>query len=241
MTIRNLKALGLALAAVFALSALSASGSSAQTTVGKLTVNGGTSVTLDATEIGVNRFAWTATEFVECPGSTLTGHEFRTTPHVPIPFGASKVTLTAKLESCFAEDSLGKHKATVTMTTCDYEAEVGETTGGVANTYGVKFSIRCNTAGDRIDIDVYAFANSELGGIQCTIKIKEQSGLAGTHLTTDTVNDDLSISGEIEGIHAERSGSGCATETKTNATQPINYTVKGTNASTGSTGITVTH
>jgi hypothetical protein len=108
MTTRNLKALGLALAAVFALSALTASAASAQT-VGKLTVASGTSATLDGTENGVNRITVFGS-FVECPGSTGTGHEFGTTPHVPVPAGASKVTLTPNFVNCFTEDGTGKHK-----------------------------------------------------------------------------------------------------------------------------------
>jgi hypothetical protein len=237
--IRNLKVLGLALAAVFALSALTAAGASAQT-LGKLTIASGTSATLDATESGQNALTAFGGK-VECPGSKIFGHEFGTTPHVPVPAGVSKITLTPEWVGCFAEDSLGKHKATVTMTSCDFEAEVGETTGGVANTYGIKFGVKCSTAGDSIDIDVYAFSGSELGGIQCTIKVKEQSGLVGAHLTTDTVSDDLTISGEVAGIHSERSGSGCATETTTLAKQDISATVKGTTAGGAEVGITVTH
>jgi hypothetical protein len=127
------------------------------------------------------------------------------------------------------------------MTSCDFESTTGETTGGVANTYGITFGIKCNTAGDTIDIDVYAFANSELGGIQCTIKIKEQTNLAGAHATSDTVNDDISISGEVEGIHTERSGSGCATETTNIGKLDVHGTIKGTDASGNPVGITVTH
>jgi hypothetical protein len=239
MTTRNLKALGLVLAAVFALSALSASAASAQT-VGKLTVASGTSATLDGTENGQNALTVFGGK-IECPGSKIFGHEFGTTPHVPVPAGASKVTLTPEFVNCFSEDGAGKHKTTVTMTSCDFESETGETTGGVANTYGIKAAIKCNTPGDTIDIDVYAFSGSELGGIQCTVKFKEQANLAGAHVTTDTVNDDLNITGPVTGIHAERSGSGCATETTNTGVADINATVKGTTLGGASVGITVTH
>jgi hypothetical protein len=239
MTIRNLKALGLALAAVFALSVLTASAASAET-LGKLTVASGNLATLDGTENGVNRLTAFGS-FVECPGSTISGHDFMSTPHTPVLAGASDITLTPSFVNCYAEDSLGKHKATVTMTTCDYEAEIGETTGGVANTYGVKFVIYCNTAGDAIDIDVYAFPNSELGGIQCTLKYKAQNNLAGAHVTTDTVSDDINITGPVTGMHSEKSGSSCATGTTNTAEQDINATFKGTDGSANPVGITITH
>jgi hypothetical protein len=240
MTIRNLKVLGLALAAVFAMSALTASAASAQTTIGKLTVASGTSATLDGTETGVNRITAFG-GFVECFASTVSGGKYRTTPHQSVPAGASEITLTPNWVNCTAVDGLGSHKATVTMKTCDYEARIGETTGGVANTYGLSIGVKCDGFGDTIQIDVYAFSGSELGGIQCTVKIKAQEDLTGAHLTTDTVNDDLSITGEITNIHAERSGSGCATETTAFATQDIGLTVKGTDGSGNNVGITVTH
>jgi hypothetical protein len=124
--IRNLKVLGLALVAVLAMSALAASAASAQQ--GKLTINGGTEVTLDATENGLNAFTAFGAE-VECPGSTITGHKINTTPHTLIPANATEITLTPNFVNCVARDSTGTHKATVTMTSCDFHAKVGVTTG----------------------------------------------------------------------------------------------------------------
>jgi hypothetical protein len=136
--IRNLKVLGLALAAVLAFGALSASAASAQTP-GKLTVAGGGSATLDVTETvgGLNAF----TSFggnTKCPGSTMKGHKITTTPHELVPNLATEVTLTPNFINCITTDSGGaEHKTTVTMTTCDFHAKIGETTGGVEHTYGV--------------------------------------------------------------------------------------------------------
>jgi hypothetical protein len=237
----SLKALGLALAAVVAMSALSAS-ASAQT-AGKITPATGNVVTLDGTETGAgqNRFTWNIVEWTECPETTITGHRINwTSPKEPVPAGAEEVTLTPNFVNCQAHDSLGTHKATVTMTSCDFDAKFTETTGGVVGTYGVRSSIKCNTIGDTIDIDVYAFALSELGGIQCTIKIKAQEDLTGAHATT-TLSEDFDISGEIIWIHAERSGSGCSTETTTAAQIDIDATVKGTTAGGSAVGVAVSH
>jgi hypothetical protein len=91
--IRNLKALGLALVAVFALSAVAASAASAQQ--GFITSTG--PVTLDGVEDGTNYFEIHNLEpfgkvRVECPGSTFKGHEVGSTKG--IPSGAKTATIT---------------------------------------------------------------------------------------------------------------------------------------------------
>ena len=128
----NLKALGLALVAVFALSAVAASAASAQQ--GTLTSTG--PVTLTATETGAAQNWFEAFGArVECPGSTINGHKVATTPHVPIPVPATQATLTPKwletvggLPNCKVP-GLGL-TATIDMNGCDFVASINQTTGG---------------------------------------------------------------------------------------------------------------
>jgi hypothetical protein len=236
--IRNLKVLGLALVAVFAMSALTASAASAQSKQGELTTAGIGGVTLTATEVGQNALTAYGGK-TECPGSTITAHKITTTPHTFIPNKSTEATLTPHFKNCVTTDASGNHFTTVTMTSCDFHIKIGETTGGVAHTYGAKAGVTCTKAGDTIDVEVYPFSGSELGGIVCTIKVKAQENLTGLHVTTDTATDNITVRGTVIGIHAERSGSGCSTETVVNAEQHINVIANGKDSTGAAVGVTV--
>ena len=142
----KLKALGPAFAAILVLSAVMASGASAQQ--GTLTSDG--PFTLTATETGVGQNWIEAFNLrIECPGSTYTGHKIAVTPHALIPSGTTETTLTPQ----WKETSNGNPNckapgigitATFDMNGCDFVARIGETTGG-GDTYGVKFSVVCSS------------------------------------------------------------------------------------------------
>jgi len=242
--IRNLKVLGLALVAVFALSAMAASAASAYE--GTITSTG--PFTLDGHEATVGANIFTAFgASVSCPESTATGHKTLTKEetekgktHELIPSGSSSFTLTfdLKQENCKAVDSAGTHKATVTLNGCDFDVTITETL--VANTsYSVDYGVVCPT-GKVIEIEVYPFAGSELGGIACNIKVKEQSGLTGGS-GQESGAEDLTLGGKVKGIHVERSGSACATETTTGGEFDIHTILTGTNSLKETTALDLSH
>jgi hypothetical protein len=236
--IRNLKPLWLCLAALTALSVATASGASAQSPQGELTTTGVGGVTLTGTEAGLNALTFLGRK-VECKGSTFTGHKITTTPHTFIPNKSTEITITPHYKNCrvsFTSEQL----TTVTMTSCDSRIKIGETTGGAAHTYGVRFSVTCTTAGDTIDIEAYPFAGSELGGVICTTKIEAQENLVGLHVTTNTASGDFNVNGTVTGIHAQSSGSGCATEETSAMEQHVNLTFKAKDSLSNPASITVT-
>jgi hypothetical protein len=233
--IRNLKVMGLALAAVFAFAAMSASAASAQN--GKITSTG--PVTLDGTEIAGQANALTAFGGkTECPGSTIAGHKYNVTPHELIPSGAETATLTPTYNeaACFVEEAGTKHKATVTMNGCDYVLHVGATTGA-EDTYSTTVDIVC-PANKSIIVDVYFSASNENLKV-CEITVGPQNGLGGATLK-DTTTGDLEIHGTYTGIHSSKSGV-CGSATTETGEFHANLTVKGTNGAGEPTSISLSH
>jgi len=244
--IRNFKTLGLALIVVFALSAVVASAASAQQ--GTLTSDGPVTLIGDETGAAQNRLTAFGA-FVECPGSIYTGHKNAVTPHGLISSGETTATLTPHYnqanENCVA--TLG-WKATVHMNGCDYVIHLGETTGGVAGTYGVTFDVIC-PAGKEITVTLFTNNADLTSGTQaCVLHVKEQKGLAGAH-ATDTGNGHIDLTGTVEGIHVTKSKPNNHTILCQNETTPANnlgkfdldVTVTGKNAGGGTTGISLSH
>lgn len=169
--IRNLKTLGVALAAVFAFSAVAASGAMAQTQ-GHLTSSTGVDFTLTGTEIagGLNVFTGPLGINVKCPGSTYTGHKLTTTPHAFIASGETSTTITPKYVNC---EEAGIPR-TVDMNGCDYQIDDSTTTGG-AGTYGVTVDIICPVGKEIV-----------ITGGACTVNVKGQTDVTGFHVTNQT-------------------------------------------------------
>jgi len=222
---RNLKALGLALVAVFAMSAMTASGASAQQ--GHLTADG--PVTLDATEFGEPQDNGLTSYggATRCKQVNYTGHKINATPHELIPSGATEVTLTPHYAECSAESGESTFPTTVEMTSCDYNLILGETTEGEVDTYGVDADIECDVPGD--EIHVTQFAGTSHGFRVCSITIPEQTNLVSHVDVTDKTNGHLLINGTFTGIDSTRSGLCGAAET-TEGQFHINATVEGTDA-----------
>lgn len=213
--IRNLKAMGLALVALFALSAVVAATASAQQ--GKLTGPG--PMTLTATETGTGQNKLTAFGAgVECPGSHYVGHKYNETPHKFIPSGATTATLTPiytetvtkegkKDENCLVA-GVG-WSATIDLNGCDYVIHLGVTTGGVENTYGVTFDIVCPVGKE---ITVTLWTNKTLHTAEplkpfCILHVPPQVGLVGAH-ATDTTEGHIDLTGEVEKIKVTRTNQG---------------------------------
>jgi hypothetical protein len=233
---RNIKALGLAFAAMLCMGAVAASAASAQ---GVLTSDG--PVTLTGEETGTlfqNSFTGEAGN-ITCEGSTYTGHKYNETPHELIESGESTATITPHYnqENCQAHTffNLITLPATVTMNGCDYVFHVGDETGG-AGTYGVTADLVCPTGHD-VEIHIYEEAPHTIDNEVCHDTIKPQTGLSGPHLTNDEGHVDLV--GTFTGIHEEYEGSACGEGTNEEAELHVDVTISGDNGAGEPTPISI--
>jgi len=232
--IRNLKVMGLALVAVFALSAVVASAASAQ---GKLTSDG--PVTLTGSEVGAEPDGLEAFGLkVQCPGSTITGHAYNVTPHGLIANGATTATLTPHYkqanENCTVAP--GGFIATVDMNGCDYVIHIGTLPA-------VTLDVIC-PVGQEITVTIFTNAHDHTvtNKPMCILHIKEQKGLAGASVTNGV--GDLNIAGTVTGIHVFRTSTGthpvlCPSATITTGKFILNDTAKGTNGAGAATSVSV--
>ena len=192
--IRNLKVLGLALAAVFAFSAMSASAASAE----KLFHSESEKTILTGTEVEEVVFdAGGGT--IKCPESVYDATTSAKT--------VTEITVepTYKTEKCKAF-GLETH---VLMNGCDYvftlEPGTTETTGGSTHTSG-PVHIKC-PEGKKIELTVTKL----LGGSRCTVDVPAQTP---TKPTVDYKNEgkektrDVLITSTIEGVTYEVTGGG---------------------------------
>jgi hypothetical protein len=252
--IRNLKTMGIALAALFALGALAVSGAAAQEQ-GTLTSTG--SVTLKGEESPGSTLLANATTgslgITTCDGSTYTGHAVLThaettegKSHSLIQVPAAKVTITPHYAThCTAHiPVLGTRPTTVTMNGCDYSYTLGKTTGGI-HTYGVTTDITC-PLGKQIETHIYrkgSIGHPEADA-NCTIKIGETNNqdMGGLHIKTTTSPeiDDLHLGGMLQDIHTESSVGMCGGITTETVDLHVDVTLKGLSGAGGLTGITVT-
>jgi hypothetical protein len=243
----NLKTLGLALAAAFALFATVASAASAQT-LSKITTSNGLPATLTATETGagVNRLTLPVPKgaFLECPGSFYTGHAVGTTNGVSN--GATTATITPhyKQTSGFGEPNCKGPfgiRSTIHMNGCDYVFHIGETIpGGTEHTYAVTYDIICPMGNE---ITVTLWTNETQHTTQpntafCTLHIPSQTNLTGGHATdTSTTDGHFELTGTVEGLIVNKTESAihegilCANEHITNASTDMDLTVEHKNAS----------
>lgn len=231
--IRNLKALGLALVAVFAMGAVMASAASAQ---GKLTSDG--PVTLDGSQTGaasanqLSAFGST----VQCTTVTYTGHKSDVTPHALIPSGSSSATINPSYSGCTANTSLGVKPATVDLTSCDFELTIGAATAGGGG-WGVTAHLDCDT-GDEAHVEIYNDANHTER--ICTVTFGEQTAHGADVLNTS--GGHIGLLGTFTGIVAKREGlcllDGKGTNT-TSATLSTDVTVSGTDENEEPTAIEI--
>jgi hypothetical protein len=195
---RNPKVLGLALVAATAIAAVTASVASAQQ--GTLTSTG--PVTLEGTETGMEGNRVTAFGVLaECPGSTGTGHKVATTPHTFVPSGSTTFTLTPHIKQVTGTGAPNcKASLGISITTdfngCDYVLHIGQTTGGLANTYGGTVDIVC-PAGKEILWTAWLSESAhttEPNSPKCIFHIPPQTGLTGAH-ASDTGNGTIDVTG----------------------------------------------
>jgi hypothetical protein len=241
---RNLKALGLALVAVFALGAVVASAASAQ--VGTLTSTG--PVTLIGTQTGAAS-ANQLTAFggtTQCANVKYTGHKYNVTPHTFIPNDVSTFTVTPHFGTCTSKIGATSFPATVHMNNCDFVFHLEGTTPGV-DTYTVKSTIEGGPPSPCfIDVTVFATAAKHTAGESfCNLLITPNAaGYLGPH-ATDTTNGKVDFSGEITGLTVDKespTGSILCPEETTNAGKlSQDITFEGKNEGGIATSISLSH
>jgi hypothetical protein len=171
---RNLKVLGLALAAVFAMSAVVASAASAQlqgfaTSTGPFTLSISETGAKGSTSNALTMFGTK----IECFGSVYVGHKVGSTTEL-IPSGSKEATITPTYneKECRAFTT-EENEMTVETNGCDFVLHIGETTEK-AGTYGLSTDVVCPT-GKMIHMSVWALgAKHETNNRLCTLKIPEQ-------------------------------------------------------------------
>jgi hypothetical protein len=233
--IRNLKALGLALVAILAMSAVAASAASAQ---GKLTSDGSVTLRGSITPATQNPETNALTAFgavTHCENVLYTGHKLTETPHKILPVPATQVTITPHYGTCRSEAFGISFPTTVDMNGCDYQFNLGATTGGVAHTYGVSAFVKC-PAGADIVVTVFTPSSEHLspGEAFCQNKITEKTtAYTGLH-ATDLTNGHIRIQGTVGGIEAHKQDAPhpngffpCPPETTANAILDLDITVEG--------------
>lgn len=241
---RKLKTLGLALMAVFAFGAVSASAASAQN--GVLTSDGPVTLVGDETgELGANSLTAFG-QNTRCPASTYTGHGVLTeedtekgAEHDYISSGAGSVTITPHYAECTTSSAFGRLGTTVDMNGCDYEFHLGETVAGQTGTYEIKATVIC-PKDEHIQLTV--FTGSHENTPICTSTITEDpAGYDGLH-ARDTGNNKIDIVGTIEGVVSHRTGGfGCSDATEQNGVLHQDIVVEGRNASGETTEISLSH
>lgn len=216
---RNLKTLGMALAAILAIGAVGASGAAAQE--GMLTSDGPVTLTGVEAEGGLNAYTAFGGQ-IECPGSTGTGHKVGATPHEFIESGATAITLTAQLANCEAS---GGEARTVDANGCDAVVRDAVTAGEGEGTYTGVGDLVC-PANEEIQIT----------GGSCTISIPPQTGLTGLHATNEA-GGKIRISGTIHSITA----TACGFLHTSEAQQHVDLVISGHNELGEATGIEISH
>jgi hypothetical protein len=222
--IRNLKVLGLALVAVFAMGAVVASAASAQQ--GMLTSDG--PVLLDGTEISGETNALTAFGSVlSCPGSTYLGEAVG---GGPIESGATQGTIVPFFNNSTCNS--GGLKITISTNGCDVIFTSGEKIA--ENEYSGTGELTC-PAGKTVDAEVFLSSSNE--NIKaCTIVGSPQEG-SGTGTLTNTA-EGAEVRGTVTGIHATESGL-CGSKTTESAELDFAAAVTGTDVEKNPTTVEV--
>ncbi len=173
--VRNLKALGIALVAVFALSAVVASAASAEPAL--FTAEGiGAAETAEVsggqTAAGKDTFTLNGLKLT-CTTATLSGKALAAGP------SSTNITLTPKYEGCHVVIAGLTKTVTVTPNKCGYQFNATKNTP--AGTLKADLTIECAT-GEGIEIHIYSTANTETT-TTCTYIVTHQTINGGITLT----------------------------------------------------------
>lgn len=234
--IGKLKTLALAVTAILAVAAVSASIASAQQGFGTSEAP----VTLTGTEIAGTKT--TATAFgqtLECPGSTFTGHKVGGMQFLAMVYTTVTITPHFKQAAC----KMGGVPATIDMNGCDFETFLRETSpvGNKEHTYAIEFSIVC-PVNQEIKITTYLNAPDHLAEKKlCVIDIPPQFGLMGGTIKS-TTNGFFDINGTVKGIKIKKTLTGitCPAQETNSGELHLNITVGGHNAAGAGIAVAIT-
>ena len=215
--IRTLKGLGLALVAIFALSAMAAAAASADEFKSE-----SAPITFTGTQDGATNDVFTTTAgTAECNTATYHGTQSGT--------NATSVKMTATYANCTAFKFAG---ATVSMNTCYYTFTlIGTGTTG-------KTDIKCTTAGDSITITAVS-----LGTTKCIVHVPEQeiTGITYTNIGAGATRE-VTIDMNANSItYTHTSGTGLGACTGAGTTVQHDGTFVGKEVVTGETDPGTTH
>jgi hypothetical protein len=216
---RNLKALGLALVAVLALSAMAASAAQAEVEKGTFTAgitpSKHTTSTLHGKQIGEPKDNFFEINKEEAGRVTCTNSGVSFTS-ILVGGTATKLTVAPTYTECLSTSL----PTTVNTNECDYTFTQPETIEG--GKYTGKADLFC-PAGQKIEIDVYlegklheeATYKTKACHIEVFPKEGEEQELGGhiiytvnkeVEVTTGVKKDDVTVEATIEGIHWKKSG-----------------------------------
>jgi len=196
---RNLKVLGLALVAVFAMGAVVASSASATS----FHFNSAADHTIiNGSQIGLHKFATTAGE-VTCEEANFSATTTTKTE--------TDVTITPVYSKCHINFFGSKVSATVAMNGCQYTLTSHQTVAGVTTPATIHL-VNCTKA-------------AEVVAAGCTIKVNTGQTLGGQTITNGV--GDIVLTTNTSGITYSHSGFTCGTGSGTTGTYKGETTVKG--------------
>jgi len=226
---RNLKVLGLALVAVFAMTAVLASAAQAQV---KATV--GASSAILTGEVIEHPTIGKSQTFTLSGGQKLSCEEVKATGTVTN--GATSITASPEYSKCTAKIGSEFHLVTVTMNGCDYNFHGGVEVAGGTTFEKVEVDLVC-PVGKEVEIHVYKNATSEVSeGELCTYKVAGFTNNNGneTHNVAGSPND-ITITTTAKGIATTRTGSLLCGAASTTAEYTGSTTVRAFEDLTGGT------
>jgi len=198
---RNLKALGLALVAVFAMTAVLASAAQAQT-LGKVTVSPSpawlTGEVIKHPEIGkIERFKLGGGQTVVCEEDTVAA---------TVKNGDTSITFVPVFQKCSATIGTEAHLVTVTMNDCDFLLTDFTTEPVNSTTFSATVSLVC-PEGKQVEIHVYKHAADEIEEL-CTYKVAPFVDKGGNIIHNEPGEpNDLTITHEVKEIATTKTGS----------------------------------
>lgn len=219
--IRNIKALGLAFVAVFAMSAVAASAAQA---AGSFNWDSGTT-TLERTSNESQVFTTT-------PGKVTCSEVVATATGLTGTSATSVTTTSLTYSNAGAGDKCSGPFGTqpkIEMNNCNYVFHAEETVGGSESKVEGKTDIACPGTSQIV-----------INALLCTIKVPAQTGLSNTVFENNATSPtSVVINPSITGIHYTTSGASCGTHTETNGTYGGKVTVVGKNSGGTTTNVSV--
>jgi hypothetical protein len=224
--IRNLQILGLALVAIFAMSATAASAASQ----GELTSDG--SVSLTGTDSTAFRIKFIKEQEYYCHTHYTIGKE-DVTPHGFVTGSLTTLTMAPQFSDCEMVIGANEGPGTFTMNGCDFLLHIGK---GEAGVYGTTLDLIC-PAGNVVEF--HSYSNESHTTTVCTFKLGAQTGLTGA--TAKNTGEGITLNGTFKGIHDTRTGLLCGgTLESKEAELEIDALITGKNAEGKATSISLT-